>query len=456
MRLLGLEITRRKSVAQALPADRGWWTTIYDRWPGAWQQVAAPLNQDTILAYHAVYACVTLIASDIGKLRQRLVEQGADGVWRETRAAAFSPVLRRPNSYQNHVQFKEWWITSKLLNGNTYALKVRDARGVVIGLFILDPARVRPLVTPSTEVYYELQSDNMAQLEGGTVTVPAAEIIHDRMNCLFHPLMGVSPIFACGAAASIGLSIQKNSDAFFTNASNPGGMLTAPGAISEATAARLKEYWQDNFTGTNSGKVAIAGDGLKFEPMRMTAVDAQLIEQLRWTADTVCSTFHVPAFKIGVGTTPTYQNAEILNQIYYADCLQSLIEQYEACLDEGLGLDGITRGVEIDLKGLLRMDSATQVKTLAEAVSGGLLTPNEARLELDKAPLTGGDTVYLQQQYYSLEALAERDANDPFQKPAPAPQPALAPSPDSGPKDDQQRAWLNSAESCLELTDADA
>ncbi len=451
MRVFGLDITRAKAAPATLQSvdDRGWWRVILDRMPGYWQ-AHVEYDQETVLAYHAVYACVTLISNDIGKLRPKLVEKGPSGVWAEVTNPAFSPVLRKPNRFQNHIQHKEWWVTSKLLHGNAYGLKVRDARGVVIAIYVLDPSKVKPLVTPTTEVYYELQQDNMSNLQA-PIIVPASEIIHDRMNCLFHPLVGISPIYASGSAATIGITIEGNQEKFFANSSTPGGVLSAPGAIAQATADRLKAYWDENFTGDNAGKVAVLGDGLTFNPMRMSAVDSQLLEQLKWSAEVVCSTFHVPPFKVGVGAMPTYQNAEVLNQIHYADCLQSLIEQYEACMDEGLGLDGQTRGVELDLKGLLRMDGATHVKTLAEAVGGGLLTPNEARLELDKDPLTGGDTVYLQQQYYSLAALAERDKNDPFSKPAPAP---VLPAPEPEPEDEEERAWLNIAEFDLELNDA--
>src|SRR5690606_27662586 len=119
------------------------------------------------------------------------------GIWRETENAAFSPVLRRPNRYQNHIQFKEWWVISRLLHGNTYVLKERDKRGVVKALYILDPSRVMPLVTPGGSVYYQLSTDNMSGVTE-TVVVPAEDIIHDRINALFHPLVGVSPIYACG------------------------------------------------------------------------------------------------------------------------------------------------------------------------------------------------------------------------------------------------------------------
>ena len=50
-------------------------------------------------------------------------------------------------------------------------------------------------------------------------------------------------------------------------------MLTAPGAIADATAARLKTYWDTNFSGDNTGKVAVLGDGLKYEAMSVNAVE---------------------------------------------------------------------------------------------------------------------------------------------------------------------------------------
>jgi phage portal protein BeeE len=152
----------------------------------------------------------------------------------------------------------------------------------------------------------------------------------------------------------------------------------------------------------------------------------------------VCSVFHVPPFKLGIGQMPTYQNAELLNSIYYSDCLQSQIEQMEACLDDGLGIglgrpkEGRILGVELDVASLLRMDTATAIDTLAKGVGGGIVAPNEARQRLDLPPVQGGDTPYLQQQNYSLEALDERDRNAPFAKPAtpPANDPGTSPAED--------------------------
>lgn len=423
--------------------NRGWWAIIRESYSGAWQQ-NIEVDANSVLAFHAVFACITLIAADIGKLRARLVERDDNDIWTETNSAAFSPVLRKPNHYQNHIQFKEWWMISKLSRGNTYVLKERDNRGVVVRLYLLDPMRVIPLVTDEGDVYYQLSPDNLSGLTEASVVVPASEIIHDRFNCLFHPLVGLSPIFACGLAATQGLKIQNTSAKFFANAQRPGGVLTAPGSIGKETAERLKAEWESKFSGENVGKVAVLGDGLKFEGMVATAEESQLIEQLKMTAEIVCSTFHMPPFKIGVGAMPTYQNGELFNQIYYTDCLQSHIESFELCMDEGLGLDfakdGKVLGVDLDLDGLLRMDTATKINTMAAAVNGSIFTTDEARAKLDKKPVKGGDTIWRQQQYYSLAALAKRDEQDPFAK---LPAPALpAPEEEEQSEEEKMMPWL--------------
>ncbi|AHE51677.1 phage portal protein [Sphingomonas sanxanigenens] len=413
MRILGFTITREKAApGQLVNVDgrNGWWPLIRESFTGAWQR-NIEVKVDTVLSHHAVFACQTLIASDIAKLRIKLVAKDDNGIWSEVTNPAYSPVLRKPNGFQNRIQFFENWVLSKLQAGNTYVLKQRDARGVVVKLHVLDPGRARPMVATNGDVYYELKTDHLVGLEGELV-VPASEIIHDRFNCFFHPLVGLSPIYANGLAATQGIAIQNASARLFQNGARPGGVLTAPGAISDATAERLKAYWDANFTGENAGKVAVLGDGLKFEAMSVKATDAQLIEQLKWSAEVVCSTYHVPPYKIGVGTMPSYNNVQALNTEYYSQCLQAHIEAIELCLDEGLAT-GDRLGTEFDIDNLLRMDSVTQMQVLKE--SAGILTIDEQRAKLDKKPTEGGAAVYLQQQNYSLAALARRDAReDPF------------------------------------------
>jgi HK97 family phage portal protein len=437
LRIFGLDIARAKALPDLQrPLDRGrWWQSVVrEPFAGAWQR-NIEITKESVLAFSAVYSSVTLISSDIAKIGIRLVEQDKDGVWTEVNVPAFSPVLKKPNRWQNRIQFFEQWMISKLLSGNTYVLKERDLRGVVIGMYVLDPSKTKPLVAPNGDVYYEIRKDNLSGLERDTVTIPATEIIHDRMEALYHPLCGISPLSASGAAAAHGLTIQENSARFFRNDSTPGGILTAPGAIDRDTAQRIKEHWEANMQGENRARVAVMGDGMTYAKMTISAGEAQMMEQLKWDERNVCTAFHVPPYMIGVGDMPTYTNIEALNQQYYTQCLQKHIEAIELCLDEGLGLTDHKEhiyGTEFDLDDLLRMDTATKVKTVIEGLKG-LFTVNEGRKKFDLKAIKGGDTVYLQQQNFSVEALNRRDqSDDPF---------ALSPKHDQNtPSQEQQDA----------------
>ncbi len=391
---------------------------VRESFAGAWQRGVTVASREELTANSAVFACISRIATDIAKLRMRLVELTSDGCWLEVKGnSPFWPVLRKPNHYQTRIQFFVHWMSSKLLYGNTYVLKVRDTRRIVTKMFVLNPRCVMPLVTPDGDVYYQLAGDDLPGISAG-VTVPASEIIHDRGLTLFHPLIGVSPLHAAAMAATQGIKIQGNSAKFFANMSRPSGMLTAPGTIDQVTADRLKENFEENYGGENIGRLAILGDGLKYEAMTIPPEQAQLIQQLEWSVADVARCFGVPLYKINSGPMPTAGNVEALESQYYSGCLQINIECIEECLDDGMGLHDVTErtlGTEFDIDGLLRMDTAALSEALSKQTGAGITKPNEARRRLNMPPTEGGDTCYMQEQNYSLAALAKRDAmDDPF------------------------------------------
>lgn len=393
--------------------DGSGWVLLSDTYAGSWQQ-DVQADRDTVLANWAVFSCITLIAQDIAKLCLKLMQRDGD-IWTESSNPAYSPVLRKPNAWQTLQQFIECWLLSLLSYGNTYVLKQRDQRGIVVAMYILHPQRVRTLVADDGSVLYDLSQDELSGVRDYQVAVPASEIVHDRINCLFHPLVGLSPIFANGLAAAGGLSINSNLAKFFANMSRPSGLLTAPASISDEVAGRLKTQWHENYGGKNVGKVAVLGDGLKYEAMGISPVDAQMNELLKSSAEMICSTFHVPAFKIGAGTIPAGQKVADLNQIYFSDCLQARMVAIERLLSEGLRLDPAEYCFKFDLDGLLMMDQVSFSGVLGTYVDKALMSPNEGRRRLNLPPVAGGESPLAQQQDYSLAALAKRDAKpDPF------------------------------------------
>ncbi len=406
-----------KSLLSSIPRGRGsgWSGIIHDPYPGAWQQNNELLVEDK-LSYPAVYACMTLIANDISKLGVNLETKDEEGIWNVIENPAYSPVLTKQNGYQTRIQFFSNWLLSLYTYGNAIILKKRDQRGVVNELFVLNPDLVTPYVSDDRQVFYQLNGDTLAN-GGESVMVPAREIIHDRLDCLYTQLWGVSPLYAAALSIYQGRKIIESNSHFFKNHGRPGGVLTAPGNISDETVRQLKADWETNYTGNNSGRVAVLADGLKYEAFNASsAADSLVIDQLGWTAKVVASVFHIPAYMIGADDMPSYDNVEVLTMQYYMQTLQARIENIELLLAEGLNLPKNMR-ITFDVNDLWRMDTASLIEAQKEAVSGGIKKPNEARRTLNLKPINGGDTVYLQQQMFSLEALSKRDArDDPFAK----------------------------------------
>ena len=209
MKLLGLEISIAKKAAIAGPVysasayDRGWYPVVQEPFAGAWQR-NMPLVMANPLQNSTLYRCVSMIAADIAKMRLKLIEQ-VGRVWQETTAAAFTPVMTKPNRYQTRIQFFETWLISKLRTGNAYVLKERDNRNVVVAMYVLNPHRVRPLKASDGSIFYELNTDELAGIPEDRVVVSDDDIMHDRMNCLFDSLVGMPPLYCASAPALSGI-----------------------------------------------------------------------------------------------------------------------------------------------------------------------------------------------------------------------------------------------------------
>lgn len=432
MKILGFTFGRQKAMETVGGTWRNAWRIISEPFAGAWQRNIEE-KQGDLITYPTLYACIYRISSDIGKLPFSLRSRDANGVWTEVSNSAYDPVLRKPNGFQTPAQFREYWITTKLTQGNAYILKRRDGRGVVTELYVLDPERVLPMVSDSGAVFYQLQTDKLNSLPDGypaeNLIVPASEIIHDRCMTVHHPLIGVPPLAAAHWPALKNMKIMRSATEFFANNAQPGGLLTAPAGMKEEDAEAVQEYWNKEFSDGKSGKVAIIGADMKFTPFAMKSIDSQMIEQMRYSDEQICQPFGIPPFKVGIGTIPSGLGVDGVNLMYYSDALQAPIQHMEDLLDDGLKVVS-PLGIELDTEPLLRMDEAKKADINTKLVGGMIKTPDEGRRPFNLAPTAGGDTLWGQNQDYPLGMLADRKEWDPAMQPAATPAPAPEPDPD--------------------------
>lgn len=419
--------------------------TPHEPFSGAWQKnvANAGARDPSILAFSGVYACVTIISQDIAKLAMRVIVLGDDGVSEKiAKDSPYHRVLRKPNKYQTAVDFVQLFVTCRLLRGNAYVFKELDNRGVPRALHLLHPDRVQVLIEPnSKEVFYQYNpwNNDMANFSDfatneGSIVIPSRYIIHDRINCLYHPLLGTSPLMAAAVTAMTGARILMNSESLFANMARPAGILTAPGTVTDVTAERLKRDFEANYSKGNIGKTAVLGDGLEWKAMVMTSTDAQLIEQLKWTIEDVARAFRVPMYLLADLTRATHKNAEQAAQSYFSGCLQYHIEAIEARFTMDFDLDENVQYVAFNVRTMFRMDITERFSAYKEGIASGVLSPNEAREWEQLGPKKGGDEPRMQMQYVPLSTPTEMllnggDKAKPAPTPAPAPADAPAPAP---------------------------
>jgi HK97 family phage portal protein len=390
----------------------GWMGSVREPFLTAWQRNLSEANprDPLMLAVSAYYACVSIISQDVGKLPLRLMRRANSAAAPELADShPISRLLKTPNKYQSDVDFLQYHTAAKLIHGASFIYKVPDERFVTKELHILPPGRVQPLISDVTkEVYYQIIGDDggLAPVGDWERTIPASFIIHERMNAMLHPLIGVPPIYAAATSAATGARIMMNSERFFGNMARPSGILTAPGEIKQATADRLKEKWNQSFRAGRLGDTAVLGDGLEFKSIILNAVDSQLIEQLRWTVEDVARVFRVPLYLLGDLAKTAYKNSEQAARSYYQGCLQYHLQSTERTFDAGLGLrDG--HFTNFDLDGFFRMEMDARFQAYKTALDAGIFSINEVRAREGLAPVKGGEEPRVQAQYLPLSVIPD-------------------------------------------------
>ncbi|WP_110641802.1 phage portal protein [Salinicola sp. CPA57] len=384
---------------------------VREPFTGAWQRNISAVRDDVIYT-NTVFSCVSLISQDIAKCDMELIKKDNFGVSTVVRSPQFSKILRNPNSYQTMQEFIEAYVLSLLRFGNTYILKESSSFGLITALHIIDPRFVKTRIATTQDVFYQIQKrDDDVAISEQSVVIPARDMIHDRINAFNHPLAGISPLVAAYSSAEHQANMQSDASTFFKNGSRPSGILYHESEVEDEVAEAFAKNWRENFSSiANSGSVPFLHSGVQYKALEYTnASDSMLVEQLGLTITQICTAFRVPEFLINTGQKDSVTSGEQRSQAYYSQCLQPYIKRIETKLTDGLGLYDVGLELQINIDDLIRLDQSKKVENLTSAVKGAIMTLNEARLRLNMSPVEGGDTIYLQQQYWSLEQLNKRE-----------------------------------------------
>lgn len=411
--------------------ELGGWFQL-DSLEDGWQRNLSVFGKDTC---GADFACKNIYAQALATMQARHVRYLEDGGTEIIKTSPLSRILRNPNPYQTWTDFIYNFVFATLTHGNGYAYADRDDSNRITALHRLPSDSAVPYVdTETQDVYYGVGPQPMINIP--QVMIPAREVQHLRIYTPEHPLIGVSAIRFAKMPVLINNAIAFNQSAFFSNMSRPSGVLTTDEKLTKEQMDALRNAWYERSRGVKAGEVPVLGWGLKWNPMTITSEDAQLIEAYRMSVEDIARVYRVPLALLGDYTKATYNNTEQMIGSWLATGLGFMMEHIERSFTRFFNLPP-EESMQFDTEALLRTDFAGRIDALTKAISGGLMSPNEARSRERLPRVEYGDEPRVQQQNVPLSAVGQM----PEAPSAPeAPPPAPAEEPPTAEDEDTQRS----------------
>jgi HK97 family phage portal protein len=390
-----------------LPVTGGWLPSAVGQLWNWWQCGYDPVGSGARSAM--VEACVSAYSQTVAMCPGDHWRLNGKGGRDRVKTSALARILRYPNAYQSISDFMLNLTRWLYLEGNAYALAVRNDRYEIDELHLMNPRISRPQLAPTGDIFYQLAGNDVVSRQiGEQIIVPARDVLHIRLHTreARHPwpLVGDTPLTAAMADILANESILAYQSNFYQNQARPSAVLSTDLVLDKDQVQALRDRWDEQTRGLQSGGTPILTAGLKVQPWASTAKDGQLAEVLKLSEEHIALCFRIPLQILGIGGTP-YSSTELLMQSWIASGLGFALNHIEESFGVLFQLKGQPdEYVEFATTALLRSAHKDRIEALTRGVQGGIYAPNEARAEegLDRVPY--GDEPRVQQQVVPLSA----------------------------------------------------
>ncbi|MEQ1883352.1 MAG: phage portal protein, partial [Burkholderiales bacterium] len=251
---------------------------------------AGPLvNAATSMQVSAVYACVSLIAGAIASLPLAFYKRAADGGRESIKHDLWWLFNEQPSPLIPAAVFWEYIITAILLQGDGFAMLVRDRNGVIKEIIPLSPLDVQVMRDGST-LTYAVNDQHL-----GTFGVHQDDMLH-FFGFGFNGLRCMSVIkHAAAQAIGTALSTDQYATSFFHNGAHPSHVITYPNPVTAEQIDALRSRWAQRTAGlSNAHMPLVLTSGATVKELSLNAEDAQLMEVRKFTVIDICRAFGVP------------------------------------------------------------------------------------------------------------------------------------------------------------------
>jgi HK97 family phage portal protein len=399
--------------------DSGWLPHAWGQYWNYWQMGYDPLPFGRSAM---VEACVAAYAQTVAMCPLYHWRELANGGRERITTSALSRINRAPNDYQSRSDFLMNIVRSLYLDGNGYALALRNDRFEISSLHPMNPRACRGY-SVNGDTYYELGGNAVIDSRFAALeldrsmlrAVPARDVLHVKLDHVHDVLHGESPLLAAGMAVAASNAALAQQIAFFSNQSRPSGVLQSDLTMTAAQVAELRARWDEQVKGLSAGGTPILTHGLKWNAVGVSAKDTQLAEALKLSDAQIAQVYRIPLAIVGSEQQPMGSTEALMN-FWLNGGLGFALDRVELAIDKLFGLPATTNEYsEFDVQTLLRAAFKDRIEAFARGTIAGIYAPNEARAEFSLPAAEHGDEPRVQQQVVPLSF-----ATEPPQPPTPA------------------------------------
>lgn len=307
----------------------------------------------------------SMIVSGCSGLDYDIKDKVHDGVVNGIKAKTLNTLLNfRPNPYQSAQEFRTNLFLDYILEGNMFIY--------FDGVFMYHlPAASVQIITDSKVHIAGYKYNN-------SVDMTPNEVIHVKDISSTSIYRGSSRLAAADRNVKILYKMQNFQEQFFENGAVAGMILTTDNTLSQMAKDKTIQNWQQKYSPKNGArKPMLLDSGIKPSPFAAASFQEMDFDVSIKTHDTkILKALGVPPILLDGGN-----NANISPnlRLFYLETVLPIVTKYVSAMERYFGYDvsPVTSNVSA-LQPELK-DVAAYHTTL---VNGGVLTPNEARVEL--------------------------------------------------------------------------
>ncbi len=391
------------------PTDGRW----YYPFGGTETKAGVRVSEENAIKYLTVFACVSLVAGDIGWLPLLLYQRLPDGGKRRVNNRLADILHTTPNQEMSAMNWKEASQAQLMLWGNTYSQIERGSRDEVIGLHLIpDPGAVSVGRLSNGELQY-----SWTGADGRKREKSRKEILHIP-GFGFNGLVGKSLITIAREAIGMGLAVDDFGATYFGKGTHPSALVTLKKPLgSEIEKPYIKSLSAQHAGLGNAHTLMVLQNDEAYQSLTISPEDSQFLQTRNHQKIEICGMYHVPPHKIAIhGANSNYNNLEQENTGYVMSCLIHWAARWE----QQIALQLLTPQermsgffTEFKLQALLRGDQASRAAYYKEMFGTGSMSPNDIRKKENDNPVEGGDQYFIPVSMIPMDQAGVPYSNEP-------------------------------------------